>query len=139
MCKKAPKRFANFWCLFLCFDPHLNTVQPPQLVKATSPQRPLFFVPADSPYIYSRLNLSTTATATTACPQLPNYPLDNGQCFQRQMKKSRIVIKFDSYGSLMTNRDIRILIEFHTYTAAVLINCLRYLQRMLRTLLTLSC
>ena len=75
MCKKAPKRFANFWCLFLCFDPHLNTVQPPQLVKATSPQRPLFFVPADSPFIYSRLNLSTTATATTACPQLPNYPL----------------------------------------------------------------
>ena len=121
-----PSRVANFWCLFLCFDPHLYSPTS-TVVTATSPQRPLFFVPADSSYIYSRLNLSTTATATTACPQLPNYPLDNGQCFQRQMKKSRIVTKFDSYGSLMTNRGIRILIGFHIYTAAVLINCLRYL------------
>ena len=32
---------------------------------------PLYFVPTDSPYIYSYLNLSTTATATNACPQLP--------------------------------------------------------------------
>ena len=37
------------------------TVEPP--LTATSPQRPLFFVPADSPYITSCLNLSTTATS----------------------------------------------------------------------------
>ena len=37
----------------------------------TSLQRPLYFVPADSPYIDSYLNLSTTATATKTCPQLP--------------------------------------------------------------------
>ena len=30
-----------------------------------------FFVPADSPYIGSCLNLSTTETATKACLQLP--------------------------------------------------------------------
>ena len=29
------------------------------------------FILADSPYIYSYLNLPTTATATNACPQLP--------------------------------------------------------------------
>ena len=34
-------------------------------VKAT-----LYFVPADSPYIYSHSSLSTTATATNACPRL---------------------------------------------------------------------
>ena len=38
---------------------------------ATSLQRPFYFVPADSPYIDSYLNLSTTATATKTCPQLP--------------------------------------------------------------------
>ena len=43
---------------------HLSTT-------ATSLQRPLFFVPADSPYITSCLNLSTTATATKVRPQLP--------------------------------------------------------------------
>ena len=36
-------------------------VEPP--LKATSPQRPLLFVPADSPYITSCLNLPTTATS----------------------------------------------------------------------------
>ena len=47
-----------------------HTVEPP--LTPTSPQRPLFFVPADSPYIGSYLNLSTTATVTAARPQLPN-------------------------------------------------------------------
>ena len=47
-----------------------HTVEPP--LTHTSPQRPLFFVPADSPYIGSYLNLSTTATVTAARPQLPN-------------------------------------------------------------------
>ena len=55
---------------------------------ATSLQRPLYFVRTDSPYIDSFLNLSTTVTATEPCPQLPKYPLDNGQFFQRLMKKS---------------------------------------------------
>ena len=55
-----------------------------------------FFVPAaDSPYIVYCLSLATTATATKACPQLPKYPLNNGQFFQRLMKKSRMVMKFD--------------------------------------------
>ena len=45
------------------------TVEP--LLTATSLQWPLYFVSADSPYIDSYLNLSTTATATKACPQLP--------------------------------------------------------------------
>ena len=31
----------------------------------------IFFVPADSPYIDSFLNLSRTTTATEMCPQLP--------------------------------------------------------------------
>ena len=46
------------------------TVEPP--LKATSTQRPLYFVPADSPHIYSYLNPSTTATATNACPNYRN-------------------------------------------------------------------
>ena len=43
-----------------------TTVEPP--LTGTSPQRPLFFVPADSPYIDSYLKLSTTATATELRP-----------------------------------------------------------------------
>ena len=37
----------------------------------TSTDSYFIFVPADSPYIASCWNLSTTATATKACPQLP--------------------------------------------------------------------
>ena len=44
-------------------------------------QRSLYFVPADSPYIYSYINLSTTATATKACPQLPKQSLDKASFF----------------------------------------------------------
>ena len=89
------------------------TVKPPLTV--TSLQWPLYFVPADSPYIDSYLNLSTTATATKTCPQLLKYPLDNGQFFQRLMKKSEMVVKFDPYGTWMINCGNRILILFHLY------------------------
>ena len=44
----------------------VNTVVPS--LTATSLQQPLFW--ADSPYIYSYLNLSTTTTVIKACPQL---------------------------------------------------------------------
>lgn len=46
-----------------------TTVEPPLMV--TSPQRPLKFIPADSPYIDSYQNLSTMAMAIKARPQLP--------------------------------------------------------------------
>ena len=60
-------------------------------------------------------HLSTTATATKACPQLPEKPLDNGQFFQRLMKKSRMVnMEFDPYGALI-DRGNPILILFHLY------------------------
>ena len=46
-------------------------------------------------------NLSTTATATKALPQLPKYPLDNGQFFSDWRK----VTTFDPFGAaLMINR-----------------------------------
>ena len=59
-------------CMGSCVQ---HTVEPP--LTATSPQRSLFFVPADSPYISSYLNLSTTATATAARPQLHVYHLND--------------------------------------------------------------
>ena len=40
-------------------------------------------------------HLSTTATATKACPQLPKKTLDEGQFSQRLMKKSRMDMEFD--------------------------------------------
>ena len=52
----------------------INTVEPPQ--TDTSLQRPNFLVPADSPYIVSYLNLTTTVRATKACPQPAKLPLD---------------------------------------------------------------
>ena len=67
-------------------------------------------------------------STTTISPQrqrqrplkrVPNYqkkPPDNGQFFQRLMKKSRMVnMEFDPYGALMINRGNRILILFHLY------------------------
>lgn len=63
-----------------------------------------FFVPlADSPYIDPCLNLSTTATATTVRPQLPKWPLNNGQFFQQVTKKSGMVKNFDPHGNSMIN------------------------------------
>ena len=47
------------------------------ILTYTPRQQPLYFVPANSPYIDPYLNFSTTAnslqpaTATNACPQLP--------------------------------------------------------------------
>ena len=57
----------------------INTVEPPQ--TDTSLQRPLFLVLADSLYIASCLNLTTTVKATKACPQPAKLPLDNDQFF----------------------------------------------------------
>ena len=113
---------------------------------ATSLQRPrLYFVPADSPYINSYLNLSTTATSPhrqrplKRVPNCQNNPSTNGQFFQRLTKKSRMVMILDPYGGLMINRDNRIcFIYIPFFTAAVSIICLRYLKRMLRTCLVLS-
>ena len=60
-----------------------------------------FFGPADSLYIGSNLNLSTTATATALRPQLPKNSLHKGQFFQRLTNKSGMVRQFDPYGALM--------------------------------------
>ena len=60
-----------------------------------------FFGPADSLYIGSNLNLSTTATATALRPQLPKKPLHKGQFFQQLTNKSGMVREFDPYGALM--------------------------------------
>ena len=70
----------------------------------------------DSPYIDSYLNLSTTATATKV---LNCQPLDNGQFFQWLMKKSRMVMKFDTYGTLLINRCNRTFRFCFIYTVAV--------------------
>ena len=113
---------------------------------ATSLQRPrLYFVPADSPYINSYLNLSTTATSPhrqrplKRVPNCQNNPSTNRQFFQRLTKKSRMVMILDPYGGLMINRDNRIcFIYILFFTAAVSIICLRYSKRMLRTCLVLS-
>ena len=48
-----------------------HTVEPSSINGHLSTLRPLFFVPADSPYIDSCSNLSTTVTATKARPQVP--------------------------------------------------------------------
>ena len=79
-----------------------NLVEPP-LTATGSLQRPLYFVSADSPYCLLLFKPLCNGTATKACPQLPKWPLDNGQFFPRLMKKSRMVIKFDTYGTLMIN------------------------------------
>ena len=74
-----------------------------------------FFVLGESPYIDSCLDLSTMAMATKSHPQLPKLPLNNGHFFHGLMKKSRMVMKVDLYGTLMINRGNRILIVFHLY------------------------
>ena len=82
-----------------------------------------FFVPTDNPYIYSCLNLSTTVTSLQRQRLLSvaltaNKHLDNSQYSQLLMKKSRMVIKFDSYGTLMV-RGIGILIVLLPGTQAI--------------------
>ena len=81
-----------------------------------------FFVPADRAYICCCLNLSTTDSSLQRQRPLKRVPittkkknLDNGQYSQLLMKTSRMVIKFDSYGTSFINRDIGILIVFHLY------------------------
>ena len=44
------------------------------------------------------------ATATRACPQVAKQPLENGQFFQRLVKKSRMVMKSHPFSSRMINR-----------------------------------
>ena len=66
--KERVKKVRLYFIILRFFHDHgqklaLNTVEPPLIV--TSLQRPLFL--ADSPYIDSCLNLSTTATFF--CPQ----------------------------------------------------------------------
>lgn len=96
-----------------------------------------FLVPADSPYIASCLNLTTTVKATKACPQPAKLPLDNDQFFQRLTKESEIAMKFDVYGVLMMNiAAVIILIVLNLYYA---VDCPSYLKHMLLTLLVLSC
>ena len=96
-CKKSLKLLSTI--------DHVTTFEPP--LMATSLQRPLNFVPADTPYtdwlllqpVYNgQNNLSTTASF-----------------FQRQMEMSRMVMKFHPYGVLMINRRHPILIFFHLY------------------------
>ena len=78
-----------------------------------------FFVPADSPYIGSCLNLSTTATSLQQkrllkrVPNCQNNLSTTASFFQRLMKKSRMVMKLDSYGALMINRGNRTLFVIH--------------------------
>ena len=79
-----------------------------------------FFVLGDSPYIDSCLDLSTMAMATKSHPQLPKLPLNNGHFFHGLMKKSRMVMKVDLYGTLMINCGNRILIVFHLYCCSKL-------------------
>ena len=38
--------------------------------------------------------------------------------FQQLMKSSRVVMKFDLYGTLMINRRNRVLIVFHLYSCS---------------------
>ena len=45
------------------------------------------------------------ATATNRDPHIPKQPLDNRQFFQRLTKNSRMVMKFEMYGTSMINRD----------------------------------
>ena len=56
---------------------HLSTT-------ATSLQRPLYFVPADSPYIYSYLKLSLTATSLQWQQPLTRVPNNTAKITSRQ-------------------------------------------------------
>ena len=75
---------------------------------------------------YSRTSandhLSTTATSLQRQRPLmhvPNcQPLNNGQFFERLMKKSKWS-RIDLYGMFMINRSNRILILFHLYSCVI--------------------
>ena len=120
---------------------HIHTDQPPLTV--TSLQRSLFFVPTDRPYIYSCLNLSTTATSL----QRPR-PLKRGPNCQNNTSTTASILSYCwksqewSWNLIrMTRWWLIVALVFslwYIYTAPVSINCLRYLSRMLWTLLALS-
>ena len=120
---------------------HIHTDQPPLTV--TSLQRSLFFVPTDRPYIYSCLNLSTTATSL----QRPR-PLKRGLNCQNNTSTTASILSYCwksqewSWNLIrMTRWWLIVALVFslwYIYTAPVSINCLRYLSRMLWTLLALS-
>ena len=79
-------------------------------ITATSLQRPHpVFFPADSPYIVSCLNLSTTATATEAHPQQPKITS------RQRPKKVKNCYEIWSYGASIINRSNHTLIVFHLY------------------------
>ena len=67
------------------------------------------FFPADSPYIVSCLNLSTTATATEAHPQQPKITS------RQRPKKVKNCYEIWSYGASIINRSNHTLIVFHLY------------------------
>ena len=97
-----------------------------------------FFVPTDSPYIHSCLNLSTTVTSL----QRPR-PLKRGRTTKKTprllMKKSKWEWSWKLI--LMACWWLIVALVFwlcYIYTAAVSINCLRYLSRILWTLFALS-
>ena len=73
-------------------DGHLSTM-------GTSLQWPLMSVLADSSYNASCLNLSIMATSRQKQRPLKHVP--NYQFFQRLMKKSRMVMKFDYHDILI--------------------------------------
>ena len=99
----------------------MYTVEPP--LTATSPQRLLFCPGGHSAYIDSCLNLSTTAKAIKAGRHCQNDLSKKAIFFHLTDGKSRMVAKFAPYGALMINRGNRILIVFHSRTAAEIINC----------------
>ena len=84
-----------------------------------------FFDPADSPYIASCLNLSVTATSVQQQWPLkqvlncPNNLSTTASFFWQLMKKSRMVMKFDLYDTLMIGNGT--LIVFHSYCCSKII------------------
>ena len=63
------KMYPLFYYLALGKLTHKYTVEPP--LTASSLQWPFFFIPVDSPYIHSYINLSTMATS----PMANSYPM----------------------------------------------------------------
>ena len=72
---------------------------------------------------------------TKARPQLPKNLSTRASFFSNWWKSQRMVINFDTYGALIA---AIVFCLCSIFTAAVSINCLRYLFGMLRTLIVLS-
>ena len=114
------------------------TVKPP-LTAASPLHPPPRSTPDNGHFILSRRTIHTLTLVLLlkplyngnghqllACPHLPKWPLDKGKFFQRLMKKSRMVMKFDPCSTLMINVAIMFWLCF-IYTSAVSINHLQYL------------